>query len=64
MNGRTMNYNNYFDFVKTMADPIMPSQLPKRKLNLSAIARYAKEHDICFSNMSEEEKEAILKEVK
>lgn len=44
-------------------EPIMPSQLPKRKLNLSAIAQYAKDHGICFADMSEEEKEAILRKV-
>lgn len=64
MNGQTMNYSNYFNYVKTMEDPIMPSQLPKRKLNLSAIARYAKQHKICFADMSEEEKETILNKIK
>lgn len=46
-----------------MPDPIMPSELPKRKLHISLIAKYAKENDICFADMTEEEKEAILKKI-
>lgn len=46
-----------------MPDPIMPSELPKRKLNLSLIAKYAKENDICFADITKEEKEAILKKI-
>lgn len=46
-----------------MLDPIMPSELSKRKLNLSLIAKYAKENDICFADMTEEEKEALLKKI-
>lgn len=61
MNGQMMNYKKYFEYLNTMPEPIMPSGLPKRKLNLSAIAKYAKEHKICFADMSEEEKNQILK---
>lgn len=63
MNGQMMNYSRYYDYIKTMPEPIMPSELPKRKLNLSVIAKYARENDICFSKMSEEEKEKILKKI-
>lgn len=41
----------------------MPSELPKRKLNFSLIAKYAKKNDICFADMTEEEREAILKKI-
>lgn len=61
MNGQTMNYRNYFEYLNTMAEPIMPSGLPKRKLDMKAIAKYAKEQKICFADMSEEEKNQILK---
>lgn len=63
MNGQMKNYNKYYSYVKTMPDPIMPSELPKRKLNLPLIAKYAKEHGICFANMTEEEKEMILAKI-
>lgn len=53
MNGETMNYKQYFEYLNTMPEPIMSSGLPKGKLNLSAIAKYAKEHKICFADMSE-----------
>lgn len=39
------------------------SELPKRKMNLSVIAKYERENDICFSDMTEEEKEEILEKI-
>ena len=63
MNGQTMNYKKYFEYLKTMPEPIMPSQLPKRKMNLPLIAKYAKEHNICFADMSEDEKEDIISKI-
>lgn len=63
MNGLRMNYKKYFEYLSTMPEPIMPSQLPKRKLNLRLIAQYAKEHNICFADLPEEEKEQILSEI-
>ena len=61
MNGQTMNYKKYFEYLTTMSEPIMPSGLPKVKLDMKAIAKYAKEHKICFADMTEEEKNDILK---
>ena len=61
MNGQTMNYKKYFEYLSTMPEPIMPSKLPKERLNLREIAKYAKEHKVCFAGMSEEEKQKILK---
>lgn len=63
MNGQRMNYSKYYSYIKNMPDPIMLSELPKRKLHISLIAKYAKENDICFADMTEEEKEAILKKI-
>ena len=31
MSGLTKNYKAYNEYLKTMPEPIMPSQLPKRK---------------------------------
>ena len=35
MNGQTMNFDNYYKYLSTMEAPIMPSALPKRKINFS-----------------------------
>ena len=59
MNGQRMNYSKYYSYIKNMPDPIMPSELPKRKLNLSLIAKYVKENDICFADMTEEERDQL-----
>ena len=57
MNGQMMNYKRYNQYIKTMPSPIMPSDLPKRKINLSAIAKYAKDNNICIASLSDTEKE-------
>ena len=46
------NYKAYNEYLKTMPEPIMPSQLPKRKINLSAISKYAKENHIRVADLS------------
>jgi hypothetical protein len=61
MSGQMMNYKRYYEYVKTMPDPIMPSQLPKVKVNLRAVAKYAKKNNICFANMTESEKTELLR---
>lgn len=38
----------------------MPSQVPKRKLNLKEIAKYMKDHNIDPKFLSDEEKENII----
>ena len=63
MSGLTKNYKAYNDYLRTMPEPIMPSQLPKRKINFSAIAKYAKEHNICVAKLSPEEKELLVRKV-
>lgn len=39
----------------------MPSELPKRKIDLKAIAAYAKENNVCIADLTDEEKEALIK---
>lgn len=64
MSGQTMNYSKYYEYLKTMPEPIMPSQLPKIKINLKEAAKLAKTNNICFSNLNESEKEKFLMEIK
>jgi hypothetical protein len=63
MSGQTMNYKKYYDYLKTMPEPIMPSQLPKIKINFSTISKFAKEHNICFANLSESEKADFINNI-
>lgn len=56
MNGLTMNYKKYFDFVSTMEPPVMPSELPKIKIRLRDMAAYARQKGVKVSELSEEEK--------
>jgi hypothetical protein len=55
-----MNYKKYREYLKTMEAPVMPSELPKRKINFSAIAKYAKENHICIAKLSTQEKENLI----
>lgn len=60
MNGQTKSFKQYNEYLNNMPEPIMPSQLPKRKINFSGISRYAKEHNICVAALSEEEKNKLI----
>ena len=55
-----MDYERYNEYLKTMPEPVLPSQLPKIKVDWSAMVRYAKERDICIRNLPEEEKQRLL----
>jgi hypothetical protein len=64
MSGQTMNYRKYYDYLKTMPEPVMPSQLPEIKINLKTAAQVAKKHNVCYAKLSDREKEKFLEEVK
>jgi hypothetical protein len=59
-----MNYKKYYDYLKTMPEPVMPSQLPKIKINLSAVSKFAKENNVCFADFSESEKVDFINKIK
>lgn len=63
MNRQTMNYKKYHQYLKTMPAPIMPSELPKCKMNLSAIAKYAKDNNLNIASLSNSEKKQIIETV-
>jgi len=63
MNGLTKNYKKYNEYLKTMPEPILPSQLPRKKINFSAIAKYAKKNNIKIAELSGEEKELLIKKI-
>ena len=63
MSGQTMNYKKYYNHLKTMPEPVMPSELPKKKFDLRKTAQYIKEHNLSVATMTEGEKEELLKKV-
>ena len=56
MSGQTMNYIKYYNHLKTMPEPVMPSELPKKKFDLRKAAQYIKEHNLSVTTMTESEK--------
>lgn len=63
MSGQTMNYKKYYNHLKKMPEPVMPSELPKKKFDLRKAAQYIKEHNLSVTTMTESEKEVLLKKV-
>ena len=61
MNGQRMNYSKYYKQLKTMDEPVLPSQLPKVKVDLGAISKYAKKKGVHVSELTESEKSSFLK---
>ena len=60
MSGQRMNYNEYYDFIKTMAPPVMPSELPKVKIRLRDMAMYARDKGVKVSELTEEEENMFI----
>jgi hypothetical protein len=46
--------------LKDMMGPVLPSQLPKIKMDLAGLSRYAKEKGISLSQLTEEEKRRFI----
>lgn len=63
MSGLMMNYNKYYEQLRNMPEPVLPSQLPKIKVNLSALSNYARQKGIPVSQLSEEEKALFISKV-
>lgn len=56
MSGQMLNYNKrYENSLKKTQPPIMPSQLPKVKMDLAGLSRYAKNKGVNISNLAEDE---------
>lgn len=58
MNGRMMNYKKYYESLKTMNDPIMPSQLPPMP-NMKNVSAYAKATGKKIGKLTKEELERL-----
>ena len=55
MNGVKMNFNKYYQTLATMPKPIMPSELPKVKMNIGGLIAYARSVGKQPVELSEEE---------
>lgn len=60
MSGQRIAYEKYMKQLETMSEPIMPSELPKIKLDLRKTARYLKDNNINPEMLSASEKNAII----
>lgn len=61
MNGQKMNYSKYYKSLETMPDPIMVTQLPKVKMNVNEIVRYARIKGKKVSELTEAEQNKFIK---
>lgn len=60
MNGQMMNYRSYLQNLKTMPQSIMPSELPKIKINHKGLLAFAKEKGVKVIDLSEQEKQQFI----
>ena len=63
MRNQTMNFKAYYESLKNMSEPIMPSQLPKVKFDGRGLIAYAKEKGIPPHELSQEEKKMFIQEL-
>ena len=57
MNGQMLSSNKrYEESLNRMSAPIFASQLPKVKMNLAGLSRYAKDKGVSVRDLTEEEK--------
>ena len=57
MNGQTMNYNRYLESLKNTPDV----DVPRVKMDLQALVRYAREKGLRVSQLSGEEQRSFIK---
>lgn len=60
MNSQTIDWKKYYEYIKTMPEPVMPSQLPKVKMRLRDLSAYAEKTGRKVSELSKEEIEQFI----
>ena len=60
MNGQTMDYNNYFQAVKAMPEPVPFCDLPKVKMDFKAILQYARQRGVHPNDLTMQEREQFV----
>lgn len=61
MSGVTMNFENYYQAIKSMPKPVMPSELPKVFIDINGLIRYAQENNTSPDKMSDAEKSLFIR---
>lgn len=62
MNGQMMSDNKYYKAVKNMDAPIMPSQLPRIKIDSKGLVKYARDNGKKAIDLTESERKMFIKE--
>ena len=60
MSGAKMNYNKYYNNLREMEPPVMPSDIPEVQVRLRDMATYAREKGCKVSELTEEEKRLFI----
>ena len=61
MSGVMMNFEFYYDELKKMPKPIMPSELPKVYMDINGLIDYATRKGLSPSQLSDTEKNLFIK---
>lgn len=61
MNGQRMNYSKYYESLEMMPDPIPVTQLPKVRMNVSELVKYARLQGKKVSQLTEAEQNKFIK---
>lgn len=60
MSEQMLNYRRYQESLSKMPQPIMPSQLPKIKMDLAGMSNYAKKKGVSLHELSAQEKKRFM----
>ncbi|MDO4555951.1 MAG: hypothetical protein Q4B70_12500 [Lachnospiraceae bacterium] len=60
MNGQMLNSKRYEMSLKRITSPVMPSKLPKVKMDLAGLSRYAKQKGVSLYELTEEERSRFI----
>lgn len=60
MNGQMQNSKRYEESLKRMQQPVLPSQLPRVKMDLAGLSRYAKAKGVSLSELTDQEKSKFI----
>lgn len=60
MNGQMLNYKRYQESLDKTPEPIMPSQLPKIKMDLAGMSNYARKKGISLHELTVQERKRFI----
>ena len=60
MNGQMQNAKRYEESLRHMQQPVLSSQLPRVKMDLAGLSRYAKAKGVSLSELTDQEKSKFI----